>query len=157
MKKLLAIAGVIILVFVLILVLNKQSNKDKMNENPYDKDNLNQASIDLIGDENYSNIILPDTLKSKIDKGEAVTVYFFSPLCQYCKQMTPVMMPIAKDMDVKVEQLNVLEYEDAGHTYEIEATPTLIHFADGQEVGRMVGGQPEENIRSFFEAVNETK
>lgn len=157
MKKLLAIAGVIIIVFALILVLNKQSNKGKLDENPYDKEDLNQASIDLIGDENYSNIILPDELKSKIEDGESVTAYFFSPLCQYCKQMTPIMMPIAEEMDVTVEQLNVLEYENAGHTYQIEATPTLIHFADGEEVGRMVGGQPEENIRSFFEAVNETK
>lgn len=157
MKKLLAIAGIIIVIFVLILVLNKQSNKEKLEQNPYDKNNLNQASLDLIGDENYNNIILPAELQTKIESGESVTAYFFSPLCQYCQQMTPIMMPIAKDLGVEVDQLNLLEYENTGFKYQIESTPTLIHFANGEEVGRMVGGQPEENIRSFFETVKDTK
>ena len=157
MKKLIAIGGIIVVIFALIFVLNKQSNKDKLENNPYDTDNLNQATIDLIDDENYSNIILPADLKTKIEAGESVTAYFFSPLCEYCKQMTPIMMPIAKDMDIKVEQLNLLEYENVGHTYQIEATSTLIHFENGEEVGRMVGGQPEENIRSFFEAIKGEK
>lgn len=157
MKKLIAIGGIIVVIFALIFVLNKQSNKDKLENNPYDTDNLNQATIDLIDDENYSNIILPADLKTKIEAGESVTAYFFSPLCEYCKQMTPIMMPIAKDMDIKVEQLNLLEYENVGHTYQIEATPTLIHFENGEEVGRMVDGQPEENIRSFFEAIKGEK
>ena len=63
MKKLIAIGGIIVVIFALIFVLNKQSNKDKLENNPYDTDNLNQATIDLIDDENYSNIILPADLK----------------------------------------------------------------------------------------------
>ena len=64
--------------------------------------------------------------------------------------MTPVMMPIADEMDVDVKQLNVLEFERDAMTYQIEATPTMIYFENGEEVGRMVGGQPAENIREFF-------
>lgn len=150
MKKLLAIGGIIVALFVLILVLNNQSNKSKLKDNPYGTDKLNQASIDLIGDKNYGNIILPEALKEEIDSGEPVTAYFFSPLCQYCKEMTPVMMPIADEIDVDVKQLNVLEFERDAMTYQIEATPTMIYFENGEEVGRMVGGQPAENIREFF-------
>lgn len=151
MKKLLAIVGIILVVFVLILVLNKQSNKDKLKENPYGTDNLEQATIDLIGDENYNNIILPGKLQKDIEDGKSVTVYFFSPLCSYCREMTPIMMPLANEMDVDVQQFNVLEFGQEALVYDIEATPTMIHFENGEEVGRMVGGQPEENIRSFFE------
>lgn len=153
MKKLLAIGGVIVVIFVLILVLNNQSNKDKLKDNPYGTNKLEQSTIDLIGDKNYSNIILPDDLKKKLDAGESATVYFFSPLCGYCKEMTPVMMPIANNMDVEVLQFNVLEFGNEAAPYQIEATPTLIYFENGEEVGRMVGGQPEENIRAFFDAV----
>lgn len=154
MKKLLAIGGIIVVIFALILVLNKLSNKEKLAENPYGTDSLQQSTIDLIGDENYSNIILPKDLEEKIASGDSVTTYFFSPTCGYCKEMTPVMMPIASEMDVKVEQFNVLEFENEAAPYQIEATPTMIHFKDGKEVGRMVGGQPEENIRAFFKAAN---
>lgn len=150
MKKLLAIGGIIIVLFALILVLNNQSNKTKLKDNPYGTDKLNQASIDLIGDENYGNIILPKELKEQIATGEPVTAYFFSPLCSYCKEMTPIMMPIASEMDINVQQFNVLEFDRDAAAYQIEATPTMIHFENGEEVSRMVGGQPEENIRAFF-------
>ncbi len=155
MKKLLAIGGIIIAVFALILVLNNQSNKDKLKNNPYKTKNLDQATIDLIGDENYNNIILPKELSEEIKSGEDVTVYFFSPLCSYCREMTPIMMPIADEMDVKVQQFNVLEFGQEALVYDIEATPTMIHFDEGEEVGRMVGGQSVENIRSFFEQIKE--
>lgn len=155
MKKLIAIGGIIVIVFALILVLNNQSNKEKLKENPYGTDKLEQSTIDLIGDENYSNIILPTDLKEELANKESATVYFFSPLCGYCKEMTPVMMPIAKEMGIDVQQFNVLEFGSEAMAYQIEATPTMIHFENGEEVGRIVGGQPEENIRAFFEAVNE--
>lgn len=150
MKKLLAIGGIIVALFVLILVLNNQSNKSKLKDNPYGTDKLNQASIDLIGDKNYNNIVLPEELKKQIETGEPVTAYFFSPLCSYCKEMTPIMMPIASEMGVDVQQFNVLEFDRDAAAYQIEATPTIIHFENGEEVGRMVGGQPAENIREFF-------
>lgn len=155
MKKLLAIGGVIVAIFALILVLNNQSNKEKLKDNPYGNKKLEQASIDLIGDKNYNKIILPEELQKKIKNGEAVTTYFFSPLCSYCREMTPVMMPIADEMGVDVQQFNVLEFSTEAAPYQIEATPTMIYFENGEEVGRMVGGQSEENIRSFFEQTKE--
>lgn len=155
MKKLLAIGGFIVIVFVLILVLNNQSNKGKLKDNPYGRDNLQQATIDLLDDKNYQNIVLPEDLKKEIEKGEPVTAYFFSPLCSYCKEMTPVMMPIANEMGVDVKQFNVLEFDQKSIDYQIEATPTMILFDNGEEVGRMVGGQPEDNIRIFFQAIED--
>lgn len=151
MKKLLAIGGVIVVIFILIVVLVNKSNEAKLENNPYDTDNLNTATIDLIGNKHYSNIILPDELDEKISSGDPVTAYFFSPLCSFCQEMTPVLMPIAEDMNVHVEQYNLLEYPERATPYAIEATPTLIHFKDGKEVGRMVGAQPEQNMRAFFD------
>lgn len=150
MKKLLVIGGVIVAIFILIIVLSNQANKEKLKDNPYGTEKLEQSTISLIGNENYSNIILPDELEKKIKSGEPVTAYFFSPECPYCMEMTPVLMPIAKDMDVDVYQYNLLEFRQQAAPYGIESTPTLIHFKDGQEVGRMVGAQPPVNIRAFF-------
>ncbi|KZE36328.1 thioredoxin [Bhargavaea cecembensis] len=150
MKKLLIIGGAVIVVFAMIIFLTNQSNKSKLENSPYGDKKLDQATIDQLDDENYQNIILPDELEAKIESGEPVTAYFFSPTCQYCKEMTPRLMPIAEDMDVQIDQFNLLEYEDGFIQYQIEATPTLIHFEDGVEVERMVGAQPNENIEAFL-------
>lgn len=150
MKKLLMIGGVIVAVFVLVIVLNNQSNKSKLKDNPYGTTKLDQATIDLIGDKNYNNIILPQDLEKKIESGESVTAYFFSPTCSYCKQMTPVLMPIAEELKVDIHQFNLLEFHQVAGGYDIEGTPTLIHFKDGKEVDRLYGAAPEETIREFF-------
>lgn len=153
MKKLLVFAGIIIAIFILIIVLTNKSNEAKLKDNPYGTDNLETATINLLGNENYNNIVLPDALFEKIKSGEPVTAYYFHPECQYCMEMTPVMMPIAKEMNVNVLQYNMMEFGDQvtdTTEYNITNWPSLVHYKDGQEVGRMVGAQPEENIRAFF-------
>lgn len=150
MKKLLIIGGAIVAVFVLIIVLNNQSNKEKLKDNPYETTKLDPATIDLIGNENYNNIILPDELEKKIESGESVMAYFFSPTCSYCQQMTPVLMPIAREMNVDVLQYNLLEFSSKAAGYNLEGTPTLVHFKDGKEIDRLYGAAPEEEIRHFF-------
>lgn len=150
MKKLLIIGGVIIAVFVLLIVLTNMSNDKKLADNQYETNELRQETIDLLNDENYQNIILPEDLKAEIESGEPVTAYFFSPTCSHCRAMTPVLMPIAEEMNVDLVQYNILEFEQGWDEYNIEATPTMIHFEDGQEVSRTVGNQPEENIEAFF-------
>lgn len=153
MKKLLIIGGAIVAVFILLIVLTNMSNDKKLADNPYGTEDLKQETIDQLDDENYQNIILPDDLKAKVESGEPVTAYFFSPICSHCKAMTPVLMPIVKEMDVDVVQYNVYEFEQGWDDYRIEATPTMIYFEDGQEVSRMVGNQPKENIEAFFNEV----
>ncbi|MBM7608728.1 thiol-disulfide isomerase/thioredoxin [Lysinibacillus composti] len=153
MKKLGIIGGVVIVLFIVIILLTNLSNKDKLENNPYGTNNLRQSTIDLLDDENYQNIILPDALEEKIASGEPVTAYLFSPECPHCKNMTPKLMPIADEMGVEIDQLNILEYQAGWDDYNVEATPTLIHFKDGKEVNRLVGDAPEETIRQFFNEV----
>ncbi|MFK8795548.1 thioredoxin family protein [Planococcus plakortidis] len=153
MKKLLIIAGVVLAIFALIVFLTNQSQDEKLANNPYGTDDLNPATIDQLDDENYQNIALPEEVNEQIQSGDPTTVYFFSPTCQYCQQTTPVLMPVADDMDVEVLQYNLLEFEQGWSDYALEATPTLVHYEDGQEVARWTGAQPKENIEQFFSEV----
>jgi thioredoxin 1 len=153
MKKMLIIGGVVVAIFALIIVLTNISNNDKLANNPYDTDDLEQPTIDLLSDENYQNIALPDEVDEKIKSGEPTTVYFFSPTCPHCQATTPVLMPVAEDMDIDVLQYNLLEYEQGWQDYFIEATPTLVHYENGEEVSRWVGSQPKENIEEFFNEI----
>ena len=153
MKKLVIIGAAVVLLFAAIIVLTNMSNSDKMKDNPYDTDNLQQSTIDLLDDENYQNIILPDDLQAKIDSGEGVFAYMFSPECGHCMNFTPKLMPVAEQEDIQIDQLNVLEYENAWTTYQLQGTPTLIYFENGEEVTRLVGDHDEESIRQFFASV----
>ncbi|WP_431027937.1 thioredoxin family protein [Lysinibacillus sp. LZ02] len=153
MKKLGIIGAVVVLLFGAMLVLQSQSNSNKLKNNPYGTDNLQQSTIDLLDDENYQNIILPEDLQKKIESGKGVFAYFFSPLCGYCKQFTPKLMAAAKEDDVQIDQLNVLEFENAWTTYKLEGTPTLIYFENGEEVTRLYGDHSAEEARQFFESV----
>lgn len=153
MKKMLIIGGVVIAIFALIIVLTQMSQNEKLANNPYDTDDLDPATIDQLDDENYQNIALPDEVAEQIESGEPTTVYFFSPTCVHCQNTTPILMPVAEDMDVDVLQYNLLEYEQGWTDYFIEATPTLVHYENGEEVSRWVGSQPKENIEEFFTEV----
>ncbi|MBD8035022.1 thioredoxin family protein [Solibacillus merdavium] len=150
MKKLAIVGAVIVLLFAGIIVLTNMKNSEKLEDNPYGTDNLKQSTIDLLDDENYQNIILPDALAKKIESGNGVVGYFFSPECSHCKNYTPKLMPIADEMDIQVDQLNILEYTNEWDTYNITATPTLIYFENGEEVARLEGDAPDETTRQFF-------
>ena len=153
MKKLGTIGAAVVLLFAAIIVLTNMSNSDKLKDNPYGTDNLQQSTIDLLDDENYQNIILPDDLQAKIASGEGVFAYMFSPECSHCKQFTPKLMPVAEQEGIHIDQLNVLEYENAWTTYQLEGTPTLIYFENGEEVSRLYGDKDEESVRQFFAGV----
>lgn len=139
MKKLGIIAAIVVVLFAIIIFLTNMTNKDKLANNPYGTDNLRQSTIDLLDNKNYQNIILPQDLKEKIATGEPVVAYLFSPECPHCMKMTPALMPIADEVGVQIDQLNILEYEAGWNEYNIEYTPTLIYFKDGKEVNRIVG------------------
>lgn len=157
MKKLWIIGGIVVLLFGALIGLNWVSNKDKLSDyNPYDKENLDQATIDLLDDKNYQSIILPAALQEKIASGEPTVAYMFSPVCAYCKNFTPKLMPIAEEYDVEVNQLNVYEYQNEWNTYAITATPTLIFFNEGIEVTRLVGDYDKDAIHAFFKAAGYT-
>lgn len=153
MKKMLVIGAAVVLIFGLIIFLTNQANDDKLANNPYDTDDLEQATIDQLDDENYQNIALPAEVEEQIASGEPTTVYFFSPTCPHCQETTPVLMPVAEDKGVDVLQYNLLEYEQGWQQYAIEFTPTLAYYEDGKEVARWVGSQPKENIEQFFDEV----
>ena len=154
MKKLAIVGSIIVILCIAIVLLTNKSQNDiiEVHDNPYGTDNLHPSTIELLADENYQNIILPDDLQRKIESDEGTYAYFFSPTCQYCKAFTPVLMPIAEEYGVKIDQLNVLEFNLASNTYRIESTPTLIYFENGEEVARIIGDAPKDVVHEFFQS-----
>lgn len=150
---LIIIAAIIVVIFGALWFINSSSNEEKTSSSTLygDYKIKNQSTIDQLDDKNYQNIILPDDLAKKIDSGEGVFAYFFSPECSHCQVVTPKLMPIAEQAEIDIQQYNILEFTQGWDDYSVEATPTLAYYKDGKEVGRIVGEQPEENFEKFFD------
>lgn len=150
MKKVLIFAAVFIVLFGALAFVTNYQQKQKAAGNPYGKDELNPATLDQLDDPNYQDIILPEEVDEKIDKKEDFIVYYFSPTCEYCQKTTPVLMPAAEDAGVKIDQLNLLEFEDGWDKYGITATPTLVKYEDGKEVDRVEGSNDEAFFKELL-------
>ena len=151
MKKVVIFVAVIVVIFAAIAFLtNKQQTEKTSGNNPYGKDELHPLTVDQLDDPLYQNIITPDELDEKLDKEESVIVYYFSPECSYCVKTTPVLMPVAEDLDKHVYQYNVLEFEQGWDKIEGSGTPTLIHYKNGEETSRIVGERSAEEFEQWF-------
>jgi len=108
----------------------------------YDKpvSDLNPATRELLKDPNYQNIILPGELEERIGSGEPTFVYFFASTCGFCRETTPILMPIAEELGIHLPQFNLAEFQEYNRKYNIVFTPTLAYFEGGQEVARIEGG-----------------
>ncbi|MGE6755091.1 thioredoxin family protein [Rossellomorea sp. NPDC071047] len=151
MKKIIIFLVAIVALFAAIALITSMQNNQKAEGNKFKKANLEPATVELLDDPNYQNVILPEELEEKLKNNEDVTVYFYSSSCIHCKRTTPVLAPLAEDMGVDMVQYNLLEFEQGWDQYRIESTPTLVHFEDGKEVARIVGEQPKEEFKTFFE------
>ncbi|WP_163855015.1 thioredoxin family protein [Paenibacillus elgii] len=156
MKKLGIFLAIIVVLFGALYFVNQQSNQAKFGKyanNVYGiaPDKLNPATLALLDDPNYQNIILPDALDKKLAAQEDFYLYYFGSTCPHCKVTTPVLMPVAKDFNIDVKQFNLEEFRDGWQKYNIEATPTLIYYKGGKEVERLVGEQKAETFKAFFE------
>lgn len=174
-KKLLIYLGVIVGLFVLLFIVNHQSEKAKENARASQIDaatnekakqlygvegaRLKPETLAQLNDANYQNIIKPADLKNELNAKKDMFVYFFQTTCSHCISTTPVLNPIAQAAGVDLKQLNLWEYETGWNEYKITATPTIVYYKGGKEVLRMEGGigqngQPgysPEDYKKFFE------
>ena len=140
----------IVLFIALALLTNMGNSKKVSKNNPYEKDKLHPATIDLLDDENYQNIILPEKLGKKLANQEDATVYFFASDCPFCKEATPILTPMSEELGIDLVQYNLLEFKQGWNDYNIESTPTIVQFKDGEEVARIVGLQEEDVYRRWL-------
>ncbi|MCE7793532.1 thioredoxin family protein [Salipaludibacillus sp. CUR1] len=153
MKKLIIFGGIVILLFGAITFITSFQNEQRSEGNPFGKDRLHSETIDQLDDPLYQNIILPEELDEKLQAGEDATVYFYSGRCEACNQASPVLIPKAEELDVDLHLYNVLEFEQGWNDYDIEGTPTVIHFDNGEEAARITGLHEEETYEQFYRQV----
>jgi thioredoxin 1 len=131
--------GAVVVVIMLIIGGTVMSNS-------YDSSKQTAASITNL----YKNEITPEQLKAKNEKKEEVYAYFYQPTCEHCKIVSPIVIPMAEGLNKPLLPVNIEKAAEPWKQYNIPGTPTMIHFKDGKEVGRIEGEHPESDFRDFL-------
>ncbi|MDR5021416.1 thioredoxin family protein [Bacillus thuringiensis] len=160
MKKLVFMLAAIIIAFGIFTGINTYKNhkNTKAQEvNTYGEKSVSVQTLKQVNEDPfYRNIIFPEQLKENQQTGQNEVVYFFSPVCSYCKALEPDLKDAVKKYShVNFSLYNAFEFKEGWKDYKIEGTPTLIHFKDGKEVNRLVGYHPKGDVDQFFSSVKQ--
>ncbi|MEB9681436.1 thiol reductase thioredoxin [Bacillus thuringiensis serovar pingluonsis] len=135
MKKMLIFGGIIIVLFAAIFAVTKMEKKS--------------ASTDEKG--YYSNKISLEDLNKNIEDKKEQTIYFYQTSCVHCQKVSPIVVPLAKDLNVDMKVIDIENLNEPWDKYNIQGTPTIIHFKDSKEVSRISGEQSKEKFKEWFE------
>lgn len=102
------------------------------------------------------NEITSSIFKNEVlDSDIPVVVDFWAPWCGPCRMVAPVLEEISQKMNGKIKfvKLNTDENQKTAMDYQIMAIPSLLIFKDGQEVDRIVGFVPQEQLETDLQKI----
>ncbi|MDM5187211.1 thioredoxin family protein [Bacillus sp. DX4.1] len=133
MKKMLIFGGIIIVLFVAIFAVANMEKKTDY----------------------YTNKISLADLRKNVEAKKDQTIYFYQTNCIHCQKMSPIVVPLAKDLNVDMKVIDIEKEPNAvWDEFKITGTPTIIHYKEGKEVSRIDGEQTKKTLEKWF---NENK
>lgn len=146
MKKMLIFGGIIIALFVAIFAVTQMEKKNATSQKI---DNPTESKTN--GPDYYTNKISLSDLQKNLKEKKEETVYFYQTSCVHCQKLSPVLVPMAKDLNVDMKVMDIEKLDAPWDEYKIQGTPTIIHFKDGKEVSRISGEQPKDKLKEWLE------
>jgi len=93
-----------------------------------------------------------DALDDLVATHDVVLVDFYADWCGPCKMLEPVVERLAAETDATVAKVDVDANQRLASAYNVRGVPTLVLFADGEQVEEIVGVKPEDQLRSLVES-----
>ena len=105
------------------------------------------AELPQANDGNFDQMVFSDPLPAMVE--------FFSPMCPHCRRMAPTIAAVARDYAgrVRVIQVNAPQSATLGKRFGIRGVPTMLFFAGGIEVDRLIGESPREILEAHLNQV----
>ncbi|HDR7437743.1 TPA: thioredoxin family protein [Bacillus anthracis] len=99
---------------------------------------------------NIQNEIKVNELQNNLLKQDEKFVYFYQTNCSYCKKVSPIVIPMAKKLNIDMKMLNLEEEQNGWNLFKIQGTPTIVHYKDGKEIDRIEGEYKKEEFKKWF-------
>ncbi|EEL36048.1 MULTISPECIES: thioredoxin family protein [Bacillus cereus group] len=147
MKKMLIFGGIIIALFAAIFAVTQMEEKNASTSQKID----NATGSQTDGSDYYTNKISLSDLQKNLKEKKEETVYFYQTSCVHCQKLSPVVVPMAKDLNIDMKVMDIEKLDAPWDEYKIQGTPTIIHFKDGKEVSRISGEQSKDKLKEWLE------
>ncbi len=108
------------------------------------------ANVISTDDQSFDKAVLQST--------EPVLVDFWAPWCGPCRMVAPVVEELAGQYAgrLRAVKVNVDDSPEVAGRYGIMSIPSLVFFANGQEVHREVGALPKARLQGAIDQVLNT-
>ncbi|MFD1645324.1 thioredoxin [Haloarchaeobius litoreus] len=90
-------------------------------------------------------------LQTLLADEDVVLVDFYADWCGPCQMLEPVVAEIAVETDATVAKVDIDELQGLAQENGIRGVPTLLLYADGELVERMVGVQEKSSLVGLIE------
>lgn len=80
---------------------------------------------------------------------DVVLIDFYADWCGPCKMLEPVVASVAQNTDAAVAKVDIDQQQGLASQYGVRSVPTLVLFADGEQVEQLVGRQDEEMLTNL--------
>lgn len=82
------------------------------------------------------------------DTDKPVFLDFWAPWCNPCKKMNPIIDEIESEYEnqLRVIKINIDENSGLANKLEVLKIPTYLLFKDGEQIDKMVGEAPKEDL-----------
>ncbi|MFC6942669.1 thioredoxin [Salinirubellus sp. GCM10025818] len=85
-----------------------------------------------------------------VEENDVVLTDFYADWCGPCQMLEPIVEKLAAETDATVAKVDVDANQGLAAAYGVQGVPTLVLFADGEQVEEVVGVRGEEQLRSLI-------
>ena len=90
-------------------------------------------------------------LNAAIADNDVVLADFYADWCGPCQMLDPIVERIASGTDAAVAKIDVDVNQQLAAAYGVRGVPTLVLFAGGEQVEKVVGVQSEQQLRTLID------